>query len=305
MAGLTIAGWAAVAWWWNQGPGVPTTPEPPRTLTPLPPPDDSPPFPGLLDRTEMTPRDNAAYAALLQRVRGTNWETLDAESRRDVAFAQLVGNPERYRGLPIHLVGTLKRVIRQDVSGSKLFPDGVYYEGYAVTPDSGSNPWVLAFENLPAGVAVGPAELSQPITFEGYFLKLWAYEGGIPYEGDTPRPERRFRYAPLLIGRFPPAPLAPPAAPGRDWTGAWPLVLLGVVTLYFGVRLLMQLTRMQRRAVPRTFRRTIVDDTIEPERLSAWVEGQNEVSSPAPPNGQPGDPPDAGESEGSSGLRGI
>lgn len=306
MAGLTLAGWAAVGWWWSRGGAAPAEQAPAAAATPLPPADDSPAFQGILDRTEMSPRDNAAYAALLQRVREVPWETLETQGRRDVTFAQLVGNPERYRGLPVRVVGTLKRVIRQDVAGSQIYPDGVYYEGYAITPDSGSNPWVLAFETLPGGLAVGPVELNQPITFVGYFLKLWAYEGGVPFDRGEPRPERRFRFAPLLIGRFPPASPGQQPAPAEGRLSALPLLVLGAAALYFTVRLVLQLGRLRRGGVSRAFLRPSVTETIEPKELSAWVEGAREEGRPDssdPLNGHPPDEPDAPAD--ADGLRGI
>ena len=289
LAALTVAGWAAVWLWWGRGGGPPAPASRPAAAPlPLPPPDDSPEFQGLQDRTGMSFRDNAAYAALLERVRHTPWEELNRISRRDVTFAQLIEDPARYRGLPIHLEGTLLRVIRQDVSGSQIFRSGVYYEGYATTPDSGGNPWILAFETLPQGITVGPELLNQPITFNGYFLKLLAYEAGIPYEKGEPRPDRRFRSAPVLVGRFPPAPTARPAA-DQPSGARWILVLLGGLTLYFVARFALQLRRLGRARTPLFQRREIVVDTIEPEQLSAWVEEQArepaEPSAPQP-NGQ-------------------
>jgi hypothetical protein len=255
LGGVTVVGWALVIFWPQPAP------PPVAKAPPLPPPDDSAPFQGLIDRTQMTPRDNAAYAALLAKVRQTPHATLAAESRRDVLFSQLIENPERYRGLPIHVEGTLLRVIRQDVQGSSIYPDGVYYEGYAVSPDSQNNPWVLAFEHAPPRLE-GGNNLYQRITFDGYFLKLWAYQAG-----------DRFRVAPLLIGRFPPA-----AAPGAPWWSGldermWPLLVLVALSAYLGLRLMIQL-RKRPRPVARPRGDLPQSDRIDPEALTAWIEGQ-------------------------------
>jgi hypothetical protein len=228
--------------------------------------------------------DTPAYAELLRRARETPWEELASRSRRDIVFAQLLTEPERYRGLPFHVEGTLLRVIRQEARNSELFPGGVYYEGYAITPDSGTNPWWLVFEVLPEGVPVSPS-LNQPISFDGYFLKLLSYEGGVPFVKGEPRPDLRFRVAPLLVGRFPPAAAQPAAASSP--IAPWVPVVIGGLALYFAVRVALQLRR-QRRPVSRAFRRRpLVAETIEPEELSTWLEGQRLPAPDEPqPNGQ-------------------
>lgn len=263
LAGIMVAGWAGL-WLWAGSSQPEPPPRPVADAPPLPPPDDSPPFQGLIDRTGMTARDNAAYAALLGRVRSTPFVELNQQARRDVLFSQLIEDPERYRGLPVHVEGTALRVIRQNVQDSRIYPDGVYYEAYAISPDSQNNPWVLAFEQAPAGLEGGD-NLRQRITFDGYFLKLWAYEAG-----------DKFRVAPLLVGRFPPVSetVAKGARGFRFDDRLWPILLLVLLTLYFGVRLVLQLRRSASRASQRLAHHPPVSDQIDPDRLNAWVEGQ-------------------------------
>jgi hypothetical protein len=263
LAALMLAGWAAVLTW--PRPAAEPPPKPAASTSPLPPPDDSPPFQGIRDKTAMSPRDNAAYAALLERVRRTPYPELAAQSRHDVLFSQLIEDPGRYRGLPIHVEGTALRVIRQDVKGSQIYPDGVYYEAYAVSSDSQGHPWVLAFEQAPDGLAIGD-NINQRISFDGYFLKLWAYEAG-----------DRFRFAPLLIGRFPPASNAAPVLPtaGLLLERLWPFLLLLVITLYVGIRLALRL-RKTTRPIPRPPGKIAVSDQIDPDRLTAWIEGRSD-----------------------------
>lgn len=274
LAGIMIVGWGILWFRARNMPILVAPPEQVKTLTPLPQPDTSPPFQGLQDRSPMNARDNAAYAALLERARTVPHAELDAASRRDVRFAQLIENPERYRGLPIHVEGTVLRVLRQQVENSDLFPSGVYFEAYAITPDSQNNPWVLAFENAPADLEIGD-NLRQRVEFDGYFLKLWAYKAG-----DT------FRVAPLLVGRFPPAPLAPAPTPARrDWlSGNLPILLLLVaLTLYTALRFGLQLRRIRQRTATRRYG-SAVTEHIEPEQLRDWIDEE-----PRPP-AHPGDP---------------
>lgn len=288
LAALTVVGWAAFllapAGRRPAGDDRPAAPPPP-----LPPPDTSPEFQGIEDRTRMTARDNAAYAKLLERVRSTPWDELAPAARRDVRFQQLFEDPDRYRGLPIYLEGTVLRVIRQDVKDSKIYPDGVYYEAYAITPDSRVNPWVLAFETLPAGLPVGDM-IDRPITFVGYFLKFWAYQGGVPFDKlGRPRPDQQYRSAPILVGRFPPA-RAGAAAPRKvGGQPAWLLFLPVALTLYFALRLILQLRRGPLARRPIAIPTASATDEIEPDRLAAWIEetGGGTPIHPATANGEP------------------
>jgi hypothetical protein len=276
LAGVMVAGWA-ILWARVRSAGPPPAP-PPRVadLTPLPPPDPSPPFQGLQDRTPMSPRDNAAYAELLRRARTVPYAQLDADSRRDVRFAQLIEDPARYRGLPLRVDGTVLRVLRQDVAGSDLFPAGTYFEAYAITPDSQNNPWVLAFETAPENLEVGD-DLRQRVQFDGYFLKLWAYKAG-----DT------LRVAPLLVGRFPPAPVPPASRPSsrRDrlsGNGAI-LLLLVALTAYTALRFWLQLRRIRARTPTTRRHRAPVRDQIEPDALQGWIDATDPAPADRPPD---------------------
>ena len=231
-------------------------------ITPLPPPDEGPEFQGIQDRRPLSLRDSGAYAALLQRVRDLPYPELDRTSRRDILFSQLIDNPRRYRGLPIHLNGTVLRVLRQDVSGSRLFPRGQYFEAYAITPDSVNFPWFLVFEEAPANLQVGD-DLRQHITFDGYFLKLLAYQAA-----DT------MRVAPVLVGRFPPAPTAVAPRVASRWSrdSIWLTTLLGVLATYIGVRVALQVRQARHRAGRTRRLPGHVVDHIDSESLARWVE---------------------------------
>lgn len=260
LAVVMAVGWIMVFSQFHQAPRVerhqPTVSE----LAPLPPPDDAPEFQGLQDRHVMTQRDNAAYATLLARVREAPPEALARESRRDVLFSQLLENPARYRGLPIHVEGTLRRVLRQDVEGSKIFRDGHYYEGYLFTEDSVRYPWVIAFEEAPPDLEVGD-DIQQRVEFDGYFLKLWAYRAA----------DDKARIAPLLIGRFPVARRSVKPV-DRGWPEvSWPFAALALITVYFTARVISQMRRGVRER-PQSRRTSVLQDQIEPAALADWIE---------------------------------
>lgn len=233
---------------------------------PLPPPASGIEFEGLRDKTGLTGRDNPAYLTLLERVRERSAEELARESNRGVFFAQLIGDPARYRGLPIHVNGRARRVMRQETPGSRLFAGGSYLEIYATSPDSGKYPWIFVVEEAPAGFPIG-GDLNEPIAFDGYFLKLLAYEAA-----DT------FRFAPLLIGRVrweksaSPPPRAMPGLSVPPWAVAAIGLLLGLMLLRWAIFA----RGIFRPSAPRPTSPAVVRDEIEPEELSAWVESQGE-----------------------------
>lgn len=240
---------------------------------PLPPPAEGLEFTGLLDKTELTPRDNPAYKTLLDWTRATPADRLHRLARRDVLFSQLIELPERYRGIPIHLEGTAKRIMVQETPGSKLFPKGKYFEAYVTTPDSVYNPYILVFEDAPAGMPIGD-QLNEAVAFDGYFFKLLAYRAG-----DTAR------FAPLLVGRLrwlderpnaeaAPAPVNFAIGPYFGWAVAALIVYLIVRWSYSLLKLLGKPTAPARSGPP-------VRDAIEPEELSRWLGDQAKADPPA------------------------
>jgi hypothetical protein len=227
---------------------------------PLPPPDNSLELSGVVDREPLNPRENPGYLSLLERVRSTPPDQLARDARRDVVFSQLINNPSRYRGLPIRVEGTLLRVLEQSSTGSKLFPRGQFYEGWAVTPDSQGYPWILVFEDPPGGLPVGD-DLRAYFTFEGYFFKLMAYVAG-----DTTR------FAPLLVGRLRSVDAGSSAPlPSDSLPIPWWAPILGLLGFYGLVRWFSYARRLTRReSVSRRYFST-VNDQIDPEQLSDWL----------------------------------
>jgi hypothetical protein len=261
---IVAAGWGYV-FWSMMTPAKPAGPQRPdlASMPPLPPADDSIEFHGVQDKDRLRPAENPAYVKLLTRVRSTPPAQLANESRHDVVFSQLVERPERYRGIPIHLQGTARRILHQDVAGSKIFAKGRYYEAYVFTADSQRNPYIAVFEDAPPGLSGGD-NIWERVSFDGYFFKLMGY-----IAGDQPR------FAPLLIGRI--APLAAPSP--KPWKlDPTVLVLLGV-TLYLLVRFVFQLHRSQepRRNLASLARPT---DEIDSAELSEWL-GEQSTAKPA------------------------
>jgi hypothetical protein len=181
------------------------------------PPEDSIEFRAIEDRTRLSFKENAAYAELLKRARTTSPAKLAAESARHVMFSQLFSRPARFRGVLVHVDGNALRVMVHDELNHELVPNGVIYEAWVVTSDSQKNPLVLVFENPPMGFPVGD-KLYERVTFDGYFLKLLAYQAG-----DV------MRSAPMLVGRL--HWLREPQVEERNWSQDFMYWMFGALTL--------------------------------------------------------------------------
>lgn len=231
--------------------------------SPLPPPDDSLAFQGIRDEAPIQFSETAAYAELLDRVRNTTAEQLYSESRTDVVFSDLLATPERYRGIPIRLQGTARRILRLEDGPNRLAPDGQLFEAWTFTGDSRGFPYVLVFEEPPEGLPGGD-DVNAFVIFHGYFFKLLAYSAA-----DKPRK------APMLIGRIAYVPddrdrAEVPAPPGdsRPFWLLGPIVLLVVYLFVRGTltaRSVFGPSSVSRRfhAPPR--------DEISPEELEEWL----------------------------------
>ena len=73
-------------------------------------------------------------------------------SRRDIALAQIWQNPEMYRGVPIHLLGTAQRVLRYP---SKLSKTGWIHEASIITPDAPATRMSAYLKRRPTGFPIG------------------------------------------------------------------------------------------------------------------------------------------------------
>lgn len=247
-------------------------PPAPPTVDPRPlEPDTSLAFRGLIDKTPVSTRDNAAYKALLDRARETPPETLAKDARRDVFYTHLWERPDLYRGVPIHLEGILKKVVPHEKVNPVFSAKGKLIDAWFITPESRPLPYVVAVEDAPPGLPVG-IELNERVAVDGYFLKLLRYLGG-----DTERA------APLLVGRLrrlaadgtPVAPGAPaPAADAgkRRWNLTVAAVL-GALGVYVAIRLAFQVRRVM---APSARRPSFLSpdrpaEHIAPEALADWL----------------------------------
>jgi hypothetical protein len=178
-------------------------------------PEASPEFESVTDKRPVELRDTAAYVKLLERARETGAAELAAKSRRDVFFSHLWQDPKAYRGVPVHLLGTAFRIVHEP---SKKTRSGWLYTAWIVTPESSPNPYACVFEDAPKDLPLGD-KLSERVVFNGYFLKLLAYQA-----------HDKERAAPMLIGRIGWTP-KPPAADHATRPITWMALAIGVMFL--------------------------------------------------------------------------
>src|SRR5262249_17314688 len=172
---------------------------------------------------------NGAYALLLRRARGKTPEELAEVARRDLVLAHLWQNPEDYRGVPVHLLGTALRVLRYP---SKLSETGWLYEAWIITPETTRLPYVCVFEEAPQGLPIGH-DVSERVVFNGYFLKIMKYQAADVARG-----------APVLVGRIGWVPHERSSPAGSNSILRWSLIVLAVLFCISLARWIYQLRRL-------------------------------------------------------------
>jgi len=141
-----------------------------------------------------SPDEGNAYWHTVILAHTTTVEAFANSTRRDITFAHLFQEPEKYRGEVVHYEGRLTRVRRfetpRDIKSAYDIP--YQYEGWIFDPlVHGANPMCVIFTELPAPIDV-KEKLEQYVAFDGYFFKTWRYAGG-DHE----------RISPILIGKSP------------------------------------------------------------------------------------------------------
>lgn len=240
-------------------------------------PDSGIEFEALIDKTTMTSRDNPAYQILLQRIRDTKPADLRKAARRDVLFTHLLERPERYRGVPVHLDGTVLRVLTYEVNPA-LAPSGRLFEAWLYSDENRRFPYVVIFEEPPAKLPIGP-DVRLRVSFDGYFLKLLRYVAG-----DSARA------APLLVGRLrweAPAPGSDRSA--SNWHGLTGrnavYLVLALAAVYLGARIFFAVRRY---VVPKRRPSSLArDDAPPPGDVADWLrnlpDDEDDKANPARP----------------------
>jgi hypothetical protein len=258
LAFVMLLGWGLV---WQFARKLPEPAEPAVTVPANPEPivaDRSEEFETVKDRTPLAFRDNAAYSLLLSRARGKTPAELAAVARHDLVLAHLWQNPQDYRGVPVHLLGTALRVLRYP---SKLSATGWLHEAWIITPETTRLPYVCVFEEAPQGFPIGH-DISERVVFNGYFLKVMRYQASDVARG-----------APVLVGRIGWVPHEASSPTATNTTLRWSLVILAALFCISLARWIYQLRRLfTRPGVAPVPSFTAASDEIDPSNMNAWVQ---------------------------------
>ena len=124
------------------------------------------------------------------------WETLQKNGAptsgkaQRVSFSQVYGQPKSFRGRPVRIDGTLRRLEYVEAPANELGIDG-YWQGWLEPADGPASPVVVYFLEIPPNIPQGLA-IFEPIGVRGFFFKRWAYSAQ-----DT------VRLAPLIMAAAP------------------------------------------------------------------------------------------------------
>lgn len=115
----------------------------------------------------VTAAEIPAYDAILAKVRNTSLAELEPLAQKDVPFALLMLDSDRFRGELLTIEGDIRRL-------NKLTDQS--FEAWLFTVDSGMNPYRVICASLPDDVRLGE-DLQPPIRarLSGYFFKRYSY----------------------------------------------------------------------------------------------------------------------------------
>jgi hypothetical protein len=171
--------------------------------------------------------DPTSYYYLLDRATKADPTPLYNLPAKQVSYAQLLDEPERYRGIPVHLIGRLHRLVDYRAQPNP-YDIKRQYEGWLYSTTSGSLPYCLVMAHQPASVPLGE-NIFEQVEAVGYFLGWWRYQ----------TKEGKRTSAPIIMvtelrsradqkSAPPPAPWKPP-----HWLG-W--LLLGIASGIVAIR---------------------------------------------------------------------
>jgi hypothetical protein len=152
-----------------------------------------------------------AYEQLVLHARQFAPDVLTKAARRDLRLPLLLGpDKARYRGVLVHLSGSLRMLQQMDLSeGLVGMAEGLtnVYRGWLALDgykdDLGPVLCAVDFTDLPAGLKPNPS-LDRRVTVDGYFFKVMKYDTREPTPGgvtDKSPDGKVSRLAPLFVAR--------------------------------------------------------------------------------------------------------
>jgi len=119
------------------------------------------------------PAEQKAWSLLLERAQQTSPDELRRQSLGEVAYAQLVNQPDAYRGRAVRVRGSVLRESRKRASVEAAGVAG--YHQLVIAPRGGGEwPIVVYVLELPEEFPKGDG-LREDVTVDGFFFKNWSY----------------------------------------------------------------------------------------------------------------------------------
>lgn len=208
--------------------------------------------PAALDRV----RDDTVFRAADRDAWFEIWKTLrdhgppPPAAVHRVTFSELFGQPRSFRGRPVAIAGTLRRLEQVDAPANDYGIDG-YWQGWLEPEGGPASPIVVYFLDVPAGMQTGLA-IAEQADVTGYFFKRWAYAAK-----DT------VRLAPLVMAASPRWSPPPPSRPAIDFVAALTTgTILTVMVLTLGGIWLARRGRPSRASPPADLERALAGEEI-------------------------------------------
>ncbi len=120
----------------------------------------------------LTRAEQPALVRISDFLRTVDPAWLEARVDRTVTFDVLLNDPEYYRGRPVAIEGTLRRLLPGQLR-SEQGPVAVW-EGYVVAPDSRNTPYLVFFNEVPPNMPRGD-DLQEPVQLNAYFVRRVGY----------------------------------------------------------------------------------------------------------------------------------
>lgn len=186
----------------------------------------------------VTAAEKPAYDAILAKARNTSLTELESLAHKDVPFAMLMLDANRFRGELLTIEGDLRRLNRLAATSEESTVDDAF-EAWLFTSDSGLNPYRVVLTSLPEGVSTGD-DLNPPIRarLTGYFFKRYSYATA-----------NDFHTAPLLLAKTltPLANSKSAAAPPTNNSRSLTFLAIGVLGAFVVVGLAVEIVAHRRR----------------------------------------------------------
>ncbi len=201
------------------------------------------------DNTSFRPKEQAAWFAMFKRLEQLATDELRDQSMGTLSYAQLLQQPEIYRGRIVTLRGT---VVREEIQHAPKNSLGIetYHRLWLQPAGGGQWPFVVYCLQLPEQFPRGDS-LHAPVAVNGYFFKNWSYSW-----------DDGFGLAPIVLAAEFAWSRPLPAQEKLTAPVRWKALALGVVAAALFAMAVLYFSWKQTRNQPRKTARSSEDTTI-------------------------------------------